>query len=87
MKEPLYEKIVVFDKKPYFEKEDARAACAFFKKYKDCPELLGSERPEYKKELRRLGFVFGETLPLKVFYKYNKWLFDLAFADVGGGNG
>lgn len=87
MENPLYEKIVVIDENPFFEKEDVRAACAFLKKYIGCPDLLWSERPEYQNELQRGGFAMGETWPQQGYNRYNEWLFDLAFADVGGGNG
>jgi len=72
-------------------KQRIKSACEFYSRYKDNPELLIQEHPEYENTLTRflkdLPFAvpFNEKMfnPLYFDYKkYNKWLFKLAFKDV-----
>jgi len=62
-------------------KQRIKSACEFYLRYKDKPELLVKEHPEYKKELS------SNLLPLEELSYweqliYNEWLFKLAFKDV-----
>jgi len=72
-------------------KQCIKSACEFYSRYKDNPELLIQEHPEYENTLTRflkdLPFAvpFNEKMfnPLYFDYKkYNKWLFNLAFKSV-----
>ena len=74
-----------------FIKQHIKSACEFYSRYKDNPELLIQEHPEYENTLTRflkdLPFAvpFNEKMfnPLYFDYKkYNKWLFNLAFKSV-----
>ena len=57
------------------------SACEFYLKYKDKPELLIHDFPEFEAELR-------DKFELRVphyswaYTEYNEWLFKLAFKDV-----
>jgi len=55
-------------------KQRLKSACEFYLRYKDKPELLIKEYPEYKEELDEEGWWFSS--------EYNNWLFKLAFKDV-----
>lgn len=71
-------------------KNRIKSACEFYLKYKDNPELLVTDYPEFKRELAGKGviFVFGGGEMLVVSQneekkdKYNEWLFKLAFKDI-----
>ena len=62
-------------------KQRIRTACEFYLKYKDKPELLIHDFPEFEAELR-------DKFELRVphyswaYTEYNEWLFKLAFKDV-----
>lgn len=62
-------------------KQRIKSACEFYLRYKDKPDLFGTEHPEYFEEM--LGYAIltnkGNFKPTK---KYNEWLFKLAFKDV-----
>jgi len=38
-----------------FKSEDVKSACGFYLRYKDKPELLIKEHPEYKKEIEKIN--------------------------------
>ena len=58
-----------------------KSACEFYLKFKDNPELLIEEHPEYEA-------VIKDKFELKIphygwlFVEYNEWLFKLAFRSV-----
>ena len=59
-------------------KQRIKSACEFYLKYKDKPELLIKEHPEYKSEIGTLRYLeFKEELNFEE--EYNTWLFKLAF--------
>ena len=65
-------------------KQRIKSACEFYLRYKDKPELLIVEHPEYTKLLNeKFGFIksTNERVVIKHFdlYKYNEWFFELTF--------
>ena len=79
-------------------KQCIRVACEFYLKYKDDPELLIKEYPEYKKEIEERNKEFlsiAENLKQSLIpdvvkgvvlsfkhKEYNNWLFKLAFKSI-----
>jgi len=66
-----------------------KSACKFYLRYKDKPELLVKEHPEYKKELSEtINLNYLKEFPNNkrawfiALDRYNEWLFKLAFKDV-----
>jgi len=69
-------------------KQRLKEACEFYLRYKDKPECLWEEKPEYRKVLKEM-FVFHKENGEPYFSEgdfgweiYNKWLFKLAFESV-----
>jgi len=68
--------------------EDIKSACEFYLRYKDNPELLLEEYPEYEekvKEIEKEAYqkeFYMEFVKNYFLEKYNEWLFKLAFKDV-----
>ena len=65
-----------------------KSACEFYLKYKDNPELLAEEHPEYFSYIYKFEVV-GDCKNVLVFKdilidadQYNEWLFKLAFKPV-----
>jgi len=64
-------------------KQRIKSACEFYLRYKDKPELLIKEHPEYEEEIDDI-----KKYSDKAFFreediqKYNEWLFKLAFKGV-----
>ncbi len=81
-----------------YAEEDIKSACEFYLRYKDNPELLIKEHPEYSncevsKSIGTLKSLIeyqkwdtgGEIDEILLDEKeYNEWLFKLAFKDVLG---
>jgi len=65
-------------------KQRLKSACKFYLRYKDKPELLIKEHPEYKEELPTYYSDIENSLNWKNWKMmgYNEWLFKLAFKDV-----
>ena len=68
-------------------KQRIKSACEFYLRYKDNPELLVKEYPEFKEEVeqfRILSLLTGKYIHGNYYDydKYNEWLFKLAFKDV-----
>ncbi|MHC1636028.1 MAG: hypothetical protein ACXQTS_05350 [Candidatus Methanospirareceae archaeon] len=81
-----FEEVVNFVLK--FVKRRIKEACEFYLRYKDKPECLWEEKPEYRETLKKM-FVFykenGEPYFSEDDYGweiYNDWLFKLAFKEV-----
>ena len=69
--------------------ERVKSACEFYLRYKDNPELLIEEHPEYEEELmNQFLFKYRNTLDrlteIQTFYKwkYQEWLFKQVFKEV-----
>jgi len=69
-------------------KQRIKFACEFYLKYKDNPELLAEEHPEYFSYIYKFEVV-GDCKNVLVFKdilidvdQYNEWLFKLAFKEV-----
>ena len=74
-------------------KQRIKSACEFYLRYKDRPELLIKEHPEYLEELKKkcmprieemlscmkLQVKTNEEVFVVCYDKYNSWLFKLAF--------
>ena len=78
-----------------FVKQRIKLACEFWLKYKDKPELLVKEYPEYEEKIKGIGFgwfppflkrylipITGEEYRLETWKEYNEWLFKHSFKDV-----
>jgi len=71
----------------YF-KYKLKSACEFYLRYKDKPELLIKELPEYEEEVKKFVIerhpILQNILNYTAFRlkEYNDWLFKLAFKDV-----
>lgn len=70
-------------------KQRIKSAYEFYLRYKDKPELLIKEHPEYKKKVNIFEptkiYILGHKVKRNEFYdlnKFNEWLFKLAFKDV-----
>ena len=70
-------------------KQRIKSACEFYLRYKDNPELLIEEHPEYEEELMsQFLFKYRNTLDrlteIQTFYKwkYQEWLFKQVFKEV-----
>jgi len=74
-------------------KKRIKSACEFYLRYKDMPELLIKEHPEYEEELDKMVEEYTPLLLTKskllfllfgsVFInEYNEWLFKLAFKGI-----
>jgi len=62
-----------------------KSACDFFLRYKDNPELLMKEHPEYVDALLDNGFIWEDgSVDKHRTHIYNDWLFRLAFKPVLG---
>jgi len=60
-----------------------KSACEFWLKYKDNPELLIKEHPEYKAKVKNnLWDCWFEDEAEMRQKEYNRWLFKLAFKEV-----
>jgi len=80
--EPLYGKLG--DEVTILSIEEVKSACEFYLRYKDKPELLFNDFPDYKEIANKEK---GIKLELDGEYtyvtiEYNEWLFRLAFKDV-----
>lgn len=64
-------------------KQRIKSACDFYLRYKDNPELLIQEYPEYKEELDSKFLYFKQNNKITPSMYYNEWLFKLAF-NFGG---
>jgi len=81
---------IIKDIKLIFElyNKKIKSACEFWLKYKDNPELLLEEYPEYEekvKEIEKEAYqkeFYMEFVKNYFLEKYNEWLFKLAFKDV-----
>ena len=63
-------------------KHRIRKACEFYLRYKDKPELLIKEHPEYSSDVVRICGFKPNSQELNPNEKYNEWLFKLAFRGV-----
>jgi len=66
-------------------KHRIKSACEFYLRYKNNPELLIKEHPEYEEDVKMfLDEYETAKAGVNVWYlrKYNEWLFRLAFKDV-----
>ena len=79
----LKEKRQIFISKKAFDdlKQGLKSACEFYLRYKDNPELLIKEHPEYKTICIEMGFTYSYLVEWKK-RDFNEWLFKLAFKDV-----
>ena len=58
-----------------------KSACEFYLRYKDRPDNLAEEQPQYKKELSKFDYLYCGAL-LTDLERYNEWLFRLAFKSI-----
>lgn len=71
---------IQIEKKLIEIKQRIKSAVKFYLRYKDKPELLLEELPEYEKEFNKITDIFASRLD---HHKpYNEWLFRLAFKGV-----
>ena len=68
-------------------KQRLKSACEFYLKYKDNPDLLMKEQPEYEKETKKFYSKGRKTKHRDIIGmwhldEYNEWLFRLAFKGV-----
>ena len=68
-------------------KQRLKSACEFYLKYKDNPDLLMKEQPEYEKETKKFYSKGRKTKHRDIIGmwhldEYNEWLFKLAFKKV-----
>jgi len=69
-------------------KQRIKSACEFYLKYKDNPELLIKEHPEYREKVDKLWYDCKNRRPTihsakEEFMKiYSEWLFKLAFKSI-----
>ena len=61
-------------------KQRLKSACEFYLRYKDNPELLINEHPEYKNKIK--GTKRSDLFGLLYDSDYQDWLFKIAFKDV-----
>jgi len=68
---------------------DVKSACKFYLRYRDKPELLIKEHPEYKEKVNsiKLRFVsenseLVDSMMWHYLSDYNEWLFKLAFKSI-----
>jgi len=64
-----------------FIKQRLKSACEFYLRYKDNPELLIKEHPEYKEELNKYFSSIVDDYDEKI---YNNWMADLHTYTFGG---
>jgi len=62
-------------------KQRIKSACEFWLKYKNRPDNLAEEQPQYKEELSKFDYLYRGAL-LTDLERYNEWLFRLAFKSV-----
>jgi len=71
-------------------KQRVKAACRFYERYKDKPECLWEEKPEYREKLREMFISHkenGEPYFCEGDYGweiYDKWLFKESFKSILG---
>ena len=68
-------------------KQRLKSACEFYLRYKDNPDLLMKEQPEYEKETKKFYSKGRKTKHRDIIGmwhldEYNEWLFRLAFKGV-----
>ena len=64
-------------------KQHIKQACEFYLRYKDKPKLLAKEYPNIRVSEEAFPYFFKTSFSkIKVKFKYNEWLFKLAFKEI-----